>query len=111
MKYYHDFFFSLFFPPQETKESIVYRMLDKLASVELLESTLKMQIRPYIEYCGLNADVIFAQYVKVTTMFGCCLDFKSLDFASWNLASGRFTDFSSPFSNKIDYICFIFRIF
>ncbi|GAB1597696.1 kinetochore-associated protein 1-like [Argonauta hians] len=49
---------------QETTESVVFRMLDRLVAIELMEKTLQEVIRPYIKEYKLNEDEIFCKYIK-----------------------------------------------
>ncbi|XP_059175764.1 kinetochore-associated protein 1-like [Physella acuta] len=48
----------------ETTESIVYRMLDRVAAVDLLPQTLKHQVLPYMQKNDLSANEVFASYVQ-----------------------------------------------
>ncbi|XP_041351037.1 kinetochore-associated protein 1-like [Gigantopelta aegis] len=47
---------------QETMESVVFRMLDRVKAVDLLAQTLKNQVRPYIAEHKLNENEIFSRY-------------------------------------------------
>ncbi|PVD19763.1 hypothetical protein C0Q70_20254 [Pomacea canaliculata] len=49
---------------QETKETLAFRMLDRVVMVELIVPTLERYITPYIQANHLNQDHIFASYVK-----------------------------------------------
>ncbi|XP_036358304.1 kinetochore-associated protein 1 [Octopus sinensis] len=49
---------------QETTESVVFRMLDRLVAIELMDKTLKEVIHPYIKEYQLNEDDIFCKYIR-----------------------------------------------
>lgn len=49
---------------QETTETIVFRMLDRLVAIELMEKTLQQIIRPYINEHKLNEDELFSKYIQ-----------------------------------------------
>ncbi|XP_053381951.1 kinetochore-associated protein 1-like [Mercenaria mercenaria] len=49
---------------KETKETITFRMLDKVVALDLISQTLERQIRPYMKEHGLNQDQIFSKYIK-----------------------------------------------
>ncbi|XP_052766209.1 kinetochore-associated protein 1-like [Mya arenaria] len=49
---------------QETKETIAFRMLDKVVALELIAPTLERQIRPYMAEHNLNQDTIFSKYIR-----------------------------------------------
>lgn len=51
---------------QESTESVAFRMLDKVWAIELIPTTLKKQIRPYMIEHSLNEDDIFSKYIKVS---------------------------------------------
>lgn len=53
---------------QETKETLAFRMLDRVVMVELIVPTLERYITPYIQANHLNQDHIFSSYVKVGCM-------------------------------------------
>lgn len=54
---------------QETTETIVFRMLDRLVAIELMEKTLQQVIRPYINEHKLNEDELFSKYIQVDILF------------------------------------------
>ena len=51
---------------QETTESVTFRMLDNVVALELIQTRLTQQIRPYMKEHHLKEDVVFTKYVKVS---------------------------------------------
>ncbi len=51
---------------QETRESITYRMLDRVVAVELVPQAICHAVRPYMEEHGLKEDRMLYQYIGVT---------------------------------------------
>ncbi|XP_064600912.1 kinetochore-associated protein 1-like [Liolophura sinensis] len=49
---------------EESTESVAFRMLDKVWAIELIPTTLKKQIRPYMIEHSLKEDDIFSKYIK-----------------------------------------------
>ncbi|KAK7496856.1 hypothetical protein BaRGS_00011836, partial [Batillaria attramentaria] len=49
---------------QESRETLAFRMLDRVVMVELIQPTLKQYIAPYMRAYNLNQDHIFATYIK-----------------------------------------------
>nr|KAG5706572.1 hypothetical protein BaRGS_028743 [Batillaria attramentaria] len=48
----------------ESRETLAFRMLDRVVMVELIQPTLKQYIAPYMRAYNLNQDHIFATYIK-----------------------------------------------
>ncbi|XP_022332534.2 kinetochore-associated protein 1-like [Crassostrea virginica] len=48
----------------ETTESVTFRMLDNVVALELIQTRLTQQIRPYMKEHHLKEDVVFTKYVK-----------------------------------------------
>lgn len=48
----------------ETTESVTFRMLDNVVALEVIQTRLTQQIRPYMKEHHLKEDVIFTKYVK-----------------------------------------------
>lgn len=53
---------------KETTESVTFRMLDNVVALEVIQTRLTQQIRPYMKEHHLKEDVIFTKYVKVLAL-------------------------------------------
>ncbi|XP_022097333.1 kinetochore-associated protein 1-like [Acanthaster planci] len=49
---------------QETASTLVFRMLDRVAAPELIQSTIEKLIRPYVQEHNLNEDKLLLQYIQ-----------------------------------------------
>lgn len=54
---------------KETTESVTFRMLDNVVALEVIQTRLTQQIRPYMKEHHLKEDVVFTKYVKVLSLF------------------------------------------
>lgn len=57
------------FIEQETTESVTFRMLDNVVALEMIQTRLTQQIRPYMKEHHLKEDKVFTKYVKVRVSF------------------------------------------
>lgn len=53
---------------KETTESVTFRMLDNVVALEVIQTRLTQQIRPYMKEHHLKEDVVFTKYVKVLAL-------------------------------------------
>lgn len=53
---------------KETTESVTFRMLDNVVALEVIQTRLTQQIRPYMKEHHLKEDVVFTKYVKVLSL-------------------------------------------
>ena len=61
---------------QESREVVVFRLLDKIVATELVSPTVQSKVLPYVQRHGLNVDEVLLQYVKVGSEYekgGCSL--------------------------------------
>lgn len=56
---------------KETTESVTFRMLDNVVALEVIQTRLTQQIRPYMKEHHLKEDVVFTKYVKVLALSTC----------------------------------------
>ena len=50
---------------QESREVVVFRLLDKIVATELVSPTVQSKVLPYVQRHGLKVDEVLLQYVKV----------------------------------------------
>ena len=50
---------------QESREIVVFRLLDKIVATELVSPTVQSKVLPYVQRHGLKLDEVLLQYVKV----------------------------------------------
>ena len=50
---------------QESREVVVFRLLDKIVATELVSPTVQSKVLPYVQRHGLKLDEVLLQYVKV----------------------------------------------
>lgn len=55
---------------QESREVVVFRLLDKIVATELVSPTVQSKVVPYVQRHGLNVDEVLLQYVKVGNEYG-----------------------------------------
>lgn len=60
---------------KETTESVTFRMLDNVVALEVIQTRLTQQIRPYMKEHHLKEDVVFTKYVKVLALSTCTSDY------------------------------------
>lgn len=53
---------------KETTETVTFRMLDNVVALEVIQTRLTQQIRPYMKEHHLKEDVVFTKYVKVLAL-------------------------------------------
>ena len=50
---------------QESREVVVFRLLDKIVATELVSPTVQSKVLPYVQRHGLKLDEVLLQYFKV----------------------------------------------
>ena len=50
---------------QESREVVVFRLLDKIVATELVSPTVQSKVLPYVQRYGLKVDEVLLQYVEV----------------------------------------------
>ena len=56
---------------QESRESVVFRILDKVVATELILPTVQSKVLPYVQRHKLKLDTVLLQYVKVGVVSVC----------------------------------------
>ncbi|XP_014768880.1 kinetochore-associated protein 1 [Octopus bimaculoides] len=87
---------------QETIESVVFRMLDRLVAIELMDKTLKEVIHPYIKEYQLNEDDIFCKYIKDLLERTHCINY--LGHAHWESKALAVIGYISDVKQKISAV-------
>ena len=59
---------------QEPREAIVYRLLDKVLAAEVMATTIRSKVVPYLQRHMLKLDTVLLKYLKVNlcTYLGIC---------------------------------------
>ena len=63
---------------QESREVVVFRLLDKIVATELVSPTVQSKVLPYVQRHGLKVDEVLLQYVEV----GCEYENRGYSFFS-----------------------------
>lgn len=63
---------------QESREVVVFRLLDKIVATELVSPTVQSKVLPYVQRHGLKVDEVLLQYVEV----GCEYENRGYSFVS-----------------------------
>jgi len=56
---------------QESREAVVFRILDKVVATELVSPTVQSKVLPYVQRHKLKLDTVLLQYVKVGVVSVC----------------------------------------
>ena len=51
---------------QESREVVVYRLLDQAVAAELVSATIQRKVAPYVKRHALNLDAVLLDYIKVS---------------------------------------------
>jgi len=64
----------------ENRESLCYRILDRVQAIELIAAGIEQFAKPYMKENNLPVDQTLFQYVQVYKQFDSCVDFDKLIF-------------------------------
>lgn len=70
-------------PLQESRASVVYQLLDKVVAAELVSTTIKSKVVPYVDKFQLTLDSVLFDYIKVFMKYSLYLSVPPLKLLSF----------------------------
>lgn len=58
--------------PQESHEAVVFRLLDEVIAAELVTTTIRSKVIPYIDRHQMQLDSVLLNYIKVSSSHATC---------------------------------------